>query len=46
MTIMHHQDGIEMAQLAESKAVSAKVQAFAAKLLLPTEGYRRTAGSS
>ena len=31
MTIMHHQDGIEMAQLAESNAVSAKVKAFATK---------------
>jgi uncharacterized protein (DUF305 family) len=31
MTILHHQDGIEMAQLAESKTVSAKVKAFATK---------------
>lgn len=31
MTIMHHQDGIEMAQLADSKAVNAKVKAFATK---------------
>lgn len=31
MTIMHHQDGVEMAQLAQSKAVNAKVKAFAAK---------------
>lgn len=31
MTIKHHQDGIEMAQLAESNAVSAKVKAFATK---------------
>lgn len=31
MMIMHHQDGIEMAQLAQSKAVNAKVKAFATK---------------
>ena len=31
MTIMHHQDGVEMAQLAQTKAANAKVKAFAAK---------------
>ena len=31
MTIMHHQDGVEMAQLAQTKATTAKVKAFAAK---------------
>ena len=31
MMIMHHQEGIEMAQMAETKAQSAKVKAFATK---------------
>lgn len=31
MMIMHHQEGIEMAQLAQNKAQNAKVRAFAAK---------------
>jgi len=31
MMIMHHQEGIEMAQMAQTKAVSAKVKAFATK---------------
>ena len=32
MMIMHHQEGIEMAQLAQTKAQNPKVQAFAAKM--------------
>ena len=31
MMIMHHQEGIEMAQMAQTKAVGAKVKAFATK---------------
>lgn len=31
MTIMHHQEGIEMAQLASTRAASARVKAFAEK---------------
>lgn len=31
MMIMHHQEGIEMAQMAQTKAVGAKVKAFASK---------------
>ena len=32
MMIMHHQEGIEMAELAQTKAQSAKVKAFATKI--------------
>ena len=31
MTIIHHQDGIEMAQIAQTRAVNTKIKAFAAK---------------
>ena len=31
MTVMHHQDGIEMAQIAQTRAVNTKIKAFAAK---------------
>ena len=31
MMIMHHQEGIEMAQMAQTKAIGAKVKAFATK---------------
>jgi len=31
MMIMHHQEGIEMAQMAQTKAVAAKIKAFATK---------------
>ena len=34
MTVMHHQDGIEMAQIAQTRAVNTKIKAFAAKLPL------------
>ena len=31
MTIMHRQDGIEMAQIAQKRVVNTKIKAFAAK---------------
>ena len=37
MTMMHHQQGIEMARLAEEKAQNARVKAFAAKTIAAQE---------
>jgi len=48
MTIMHHEEGIEMAQLAQTKAVNAGVKAFATKTaadqqkdIEELQGYRK-----